>query len=582
MPCPSLERVSMRYIVIFFIVGCLGLGMLLTGCQSAQQKKNIALAEQELKDFITQFEAKVYPLVKDMNLSGYQAAISGKDADFKKAADSEFKLALVYSNKDDFAQLRKFKESGLIEDPLLKRTLEELYNRYVVKQLDDETNKAIIDLQTATMQKFNTFQPVVNGKKVSMNDVDEILIKSKDQGELKAAWLASKEVGPIIANDLIKLVKMRNQAAQKLGFRDYRDMSFRISDEDPLEIEKLFAELDDLTRKIFAEVKADIDSTLSKQLNIKPAEMMPWHYQNKYFQEAPRIYEVDLDAYYKDKDPVDLVRSYNKGIGYDIQDVLDQSDLYEKPGKDPTAFEVNIDYQGDIRILANMRPNYYWVNTLLHEMGHAMYDKYMDQQLPLVLKEPAHQFTSEGVAMMFQRMAANAQWLQEMIGISDAEKKRIAGDGYKTLRLQQLVFSRWSQVMFWFEKGLYEDPDQDLNALWWSLVEKYQMIKKPEGRNEPDWATKIHITAYPCYYHNYLMGELFASQLIHKVERDVLRAKRQGVSAGTFTNHPEVGRFIKDHVFFVGKKYVWNDMIKEATGEKLAAKYYAEDFVNQK
>ena len=51
--------------------------------------------------------------------------------------------------------------------------------------------------------------------------------------------------------------------------------------------------------------------------------------------------------------------------------------------------------------------------------------------------------------------------------------------------------------MYRFEKAMYANPDQDLNALWWILVEKYQLVKKPEGRNEPDWSTKIQIALYP-------------------------------------------------------------------------------------
>jgi len=41
-----------------------------------------------------------------------------------------------------------------------------------------------------------------------------------------------------------------------------------------------------------------------------------------------------------------------------------------------------------------------------------------------------------------------------------------------------------------FERKLYENPDQDLNNLWWSIVEKYQHIKKPANWNNPDWAAK--------------------------------------------------------------------------------------------
>ena len=82
--------------------------------------------------------------------------------------------------------------------------------------------------------------------------------------------------------------------------------------------------------------------------------------------------------------------------------------------------------------------------------------------------------------------------------------------------------------MLRFEKALYDNPDQDLNKLWWDLVEKYQMVQRPEGRNAPDYASKIHIVSAPVYYHNYMMGELFASQVQHAIARDVLERSRSG------------------------------------------------------
>jgi hypothetical protein len=52
--------------------------------------------------------------------------------------------------------------------------------------------------------------------------------------------------------------------------------------------------------------------------------------------------------------------------------------------------------------------------------------------------------------------------------------------------------------MYRFEKAMYENPDQDLNQLWWNIVEKYQMMKEPEGRDMPDWlqrSTWLYILA---------------------------------------------------------------------------------------
>jgi len=125
---------------------------------------------------------------------------------------------------------------------------------------------------------------------------------------------------------------------------------------------------------------------------------------------------------------------------------------------------------------------------------------------------------------------------------------------------------------------MYADPDQDLNKLWWDLVEKYQMIKRPVNRNMPDWATKIHIATSPCYYHNYHLGELFASQLYYTISEKVLKVNPN--DNPSFFNKTEVGEYFIKNIFNPGAKYYWNDMIEKATGEKLSAKYYAKQFVN--
>lgn len=213
---------------------------------------------------------------------------------------------------------------------------------------------------------------------------------------------------------------------------------------------------------------------------------------------------------------------------------------------------------------------------MLHEFGHSLYEKFLNQALPWDLKQPAHIFTTEAIAMMFGRFASKPEWMMENIGISQEEAQKVSEAAASTLRLQQLVFSRWAQVMYRFEKAMYANPDQDLNKLWWDLVEKYQMIKRPAGRNNPDWATKIHIATSPCYYHNYLLGELLASQLYYTITEKVLKT---GPKGATYTNHPEVGKYLVDNVFSVGSKYSWNEMIEKATGEKLTPKYYARQFV---
>src|SRR5437899_7250131 len=123
---------------------------------------------------------------------------------------------------------------------------------------------------------------------------------------------------------------------------------------------------------------------------------------------------------------------------------------------------------------------------------------------------------------------------------------------------------------------MYEDPEQGLNELWWDLVEKYQGLKRPEGRDAPDYGTKIHIVSAPVYYHNYMMGELFASQVHHAIARQLY--KDENPDAVIYLGNKEVGEFMKKKVFEPGKTLSWNELTRHATGETLNAKYFAQDF----
>ncbi|MFH1320242.1 MAG: M2 family metallopeptidase [Bacteroidota bacterium] len=536
------------------------------------------IMEKELTDFIKDHESKFIPLSKVTNLASFDASISGKEEDFQKLAELEIELSKIFTSKKDFARIKKIKESNAVTDELLKRQLHVLYNAYLAKQIDEKKLEDIINLQTLIEVKYSNFRAEVDSNTLTDNQIEEILKSSEDSDELKETWLASKKIGNEVNADIIKLVIMRNEIAKETGFDNFHEMKLKLGEQDPQKIEDLFDELDELTKDAFIQLKDEVDDYLSKKCSINKEDLMPWHYQNRYFQEAPEINSVELDKYYRDKDVVKLTETYYKGLGLPIDDILAKSDLYEKEGKNQHAYCTDIDREGDIRVLCNVKPNEKWMSTMLHEFGHAVYDKNIDRNLPYILRGPAHTFTTEAIAMMFGRFASNPQWLKDAAIISDEEKDKIAGESYKKLKLAQLVFSRWAQVMYRFEKSMYENPGQDLNKLWWDLVEKYQMIKQPVDRDEPDWASKIHIALYPCYYHNYLLGELLASQLYYYINENGITPsdhKDQG-----FNDENEVGVYLKEKIFAPGDRYFWNDMIERATGEKLTPKYFARQFVD--
>ncbi len=540
--------------------------------------------EEELAVFIDSLEKDVIPLSTELNIVWHKANISGNEEAFKKAAELQIKLAGIYSGKERFNQLQTIKEKDSIDNELLKRQLDLLYNKFLGNQADPLLLEEIIQAETALEKKYTGFRASIEGDQYTDNQLENILKKSTDKSALKKAWLASKVIGDEVAEDVVKLVKLRNKLARELGFTNYHEMSLKLSEQDPEDVLSLFNELDELTGETFAEVKKEIDQYLAGRYNVKIKELRPWHYQNRFFQEAPEIFNVDVDKYYKNKDIVAISRDYYEGIGLPVDDILKNSDLFEKEGKNQHAYCTDIDRKGDVRILANIQSNGNWMNTMLHELGHGVYSKYNDPELPYFLRTHAHAFTTEAIANMFGRLYSNPEWIIENTGNDEDETEELENemeeledDLHANLRVGQLVFSRWCQVMYRFEKQLYENPDQDLNALWRDLVENYQLLRQPEGRNNPDWAAKVHIALYPCYYHNYLLGELLASQLVSYIGSEILMSEDPYYD--NFSNNPGIGDYLQEYVFYPGASYHWNEMIENATGEPLTSSYYAEQFI---
>jgi peptidyl-dipeptidase A len=118
-----------------------------------------------------------------------------------------------------------------------------------------------------------------------------------------------------------------------------------------------------------------------------------------------------------------------------------------------------------------------------------------------------------------------------------------------------------------FERALYADPEADLDAIWWRLVSRYQLLMPPEGRTAPDWAAKIHVACAPVYYHTYLYGNLVASQLRATLDR----------VAGGLVGRREAGSFLGEQVFRPGQSLRWDRLIEATTGEPLTATHAARD-----
>lgn len=526
-----------------------------------------------------EYTSRFKPLLIAQQAAWWEANITGTEAAYARKQAADQALIDLHADRALFARIQTAREMSSITDPVLRRQLDVMYRAFLENQADPDIQKRIVALQNEVDRLFNNYRPKLGDRTVHENDLRGILAKTADPAEAQAAWKAYMDIGAPIAPKLAEMARLRNELARKLGYRNYHALSLFLQELDEAEFFKLFDELDTLTREPYAKLKAEIDRGRGERFHIAATELRPWHYGDFFFQELPAEQQAGLEEAYTGADPVTLSRKYYAGLGLAIEDILARSDLYEKPGKCPHGYGNDMDRLGDVRVIANLKPNLYWSTTMIHEVGHAVYYKYIRADLPYALHDIAHSMTTEGIAQMFGAATRTEPFLTGVLGVPADRAKELSRSVQRAIHADRLVFSRWSQVMVRFEQGLYADPDQDLAKLWNDLRAKYQLLPIEGTAGRPDYAAKFHLFTNPVYYHNYLMGELFAAQIRHHILANVVKGQD---AAGAMCGHPEVGEYLRKQIFEPGNLYSWKELTKRATGEPLTAKYFAEESITER
>jgi peptidyl-dipeptidase A len=523
-----------------------------------------------LRAFIDEYVSAIEPLYRALNEAYWQFTTTGAVAAEKEFTRLATESRVLHADRARFERLKRLSASA-DGDALLSRQATLALNAFQASQMPRDIIEHITTLETEIQSAFNAFRAEIDGRNVTDNQVKKLLRESTDGEEVRDAWEAGKQIGAQVADRVRRVARLRNQAARDMGFADFYDMSLRLQELDATELFDLFDRLDALTQPLFAKYKAGLDRTLAQRFGIAVDQLRPWHYADPFFQSVPPDPDLNLDAYFADQDVVAITRQFFRAIDLPVDDALDRSDLYERAGKEQHAYCTDIDRLGDVRVLCNVQPNEQWMGTMLHECGHAVYDLFNDRSLPYLLRVPAHSLSTEAIAMLMGRLTAHPRWLVRYAGAPPADAERLGTRIAAQVQSGLLIFTRWCLTVCNFERALYQAPDQDLDALWWSLVEKYQMLRRPEQPPVDAWAAKIHIGAYPVYYQNYLLGEMNCSQLTEHILAHVV-----GGDADRFVSDPAVGRFLVDRFFRLGARYPWNEALRQATGETLQPEYFAQ------
>ena len=215
----------------------------------------------------------------------------------------------------------------------------------------------------------------------------------------------SKQIGPEVADRVRELARLRNEAARELGYRDHFALALATGelDEDPA--------LRHARRR-------GTGNRRRRSPSGRPRSTRPWRIGSG---APPTSCGPGTSTTRSSRIPPRPARSpsttssragTSKRSPCGPTTASDStcgrcsrcSDLYARDGKSQHAFCIDIDREGDVRVLCNIEPSERWMETMLHEFGHATYDRECDRTLPWLVRTASHPLTTEGIAMLFGRL----------------------------------------------------------------------------------------------------------------------------------------------------------------------------------
>lgn len=530
--------------------------------------------ESDLVSFIMRYEREMVPVVEAINRTRWRFFETGS-LRYLSTLDSLYgkRIELLHDAKS-FAYLKKTREKGEIKDAYLRRQVDILYKEYLPCQASVGLQKRIIRLDTYLhLETWNRL------RKEEPNRIDVQGTSPADVRFLQKNWEEWKKGGAAVADSLLQLVRLRNRMAREAGYADYFSMYLDLNEIRQSFMDSLVAELTQATDTVYRRQKEEKDRCLSARFSIPVSRLRPWHYSGALLRYGQYPNNHRKDGYYSYINIPSVADRFYSGIGFDIEDILARSNFLYWSEKIP-AFECIVaGNTNDIRIVGTISGTENDMHRLMGATGKAIYLKYIPGTLPYLLRRPASEALYCGVSAFFARMTQYPGWILSMGILSVGQAGGIRGSTNEAFLHDQRLGCRWRLLLYAFEKQLYADPEQDLDALWYTMVGEYLQtdIRPPlENPWRADWAAEPYFALYPCEVSNHLLGEMWAAQVVDYLCSGDCRLNDR--CDFNIVGNKSVGRFFERDIFASGAALNWEKLTETAMGKPLSIHAFVEQF----
>ena len=94
----------------------------------------------------------------------------------------------------------------------------------------------------------------------------------------------SKEIGSQLASHVREVVKLRNEKARLLGYRDFFQMSLEMQEIDENWLFNTFDILCEKSKDAYKKVIDEINGSLANKYNVKTEDLGPWAFSDPFCQ----------------------------------------------------------------------------------------------------------------------------------------------------------------------------------------------------------------------------------------------------------------------------------------------------------
>ncbi len=329
-----------------------------------------------------------------------------------------------------------------------------------------------------------------------------------------AKWSWYTEHGEEFDRIYDEMVKLRHQAATKLGYKDFVELGYKLmrrTDYSRLDVEKFRQEVLDVVVPFCQELR-------SYQKNILGVdELKVWDLGLFAPEGNP---EPKGDAEWMVERAREMFHEMGHGLGefFDIMADKGYLDLDSRAGKAGGGFCTSFASEKVPFIFANFNGTEGDVRVFTHEMGHAFqYWNSADYEAgdyywPTYEAAEIHSMSLEFLTWPH---------MEKFFGDEDAERFRMLH------LIEGIIFLPYGVAVDHFQHMVYENPEatpEERRQMWSELEKKYlpwvDWDEIEHGKNGGRWHGQLHIFHVPFYYIDYTLAQACALQFWKKSNED--------------------------------------------------------------